>query len=135
MKKIFMLSAFVALLGLSSCTMHNRSISGAPMEARVNFQSSDLEYVGEVNGTATQYYILGIPYGGRKWHSASTGAALINTQVLDRAYNNALYDALSQKPDADFVLPLSSESTTNMAFLGKRVTLKVKAKAFKIKTK
>lgn len=130
-----MSGAFAVLLGLSSCTMSNKSIAGAQLDARVNFDRSDLEYVGEVNGTATQYYILGIPYGGRRFHTASAGGAVINTQAFDRAYNNALYDALSQKPDADFVLPLSSESTTNMAFLGKRVTLKVRAKAFKIKTK
>ncbi len=135
MKKILMLSTLGLLIGLSSCTLRNKSIAGAQIEARVNFQSSDLEYVGEVTGTATQYYILGIPYGGRKWHSASTGNALINTQALDRAYNNALYDALNQKPDADFVLPLSSESVTNQAFLGRKVTLNVRAKAFKIKAK
>jgi hypothetical protein len=115
--------------------MRNKTISGAQLDARVNFQSSDLEYVGEVNGTATQYYILGIPYGGRRYHTASTAGSIINTQAFDRAYNNALYDALSQKPDADFVLPLSTESTTNQAFLGRKVTLNIRAKAFKIKTK
>lgn len=135
MKKILMSGAFAVLLGLSSCTMNNKSIAGAQLDARVNFDRSDLEYVGEVTGTATQHYILGIPYGGRRFHTASTSGAVINTQAFDRAYNNALYDALSQKPDADFVLPLASESTTNMAFLGKRVTLKVRAKAFKLKTK
>ena len=135
MKKILILSTFSLMLAVSSCTMHNKSISGAPIEARVNFQSSDLEYVGEVKGTATQYYMFGLPYGGRRWHTASTGGSIINVQSFDRAYNNALYDALAQKPDADFVLPLSSETTTNRAFLGKKVTLNVRAKAFKIKTK
>jgi len=135
MKKTLILGAFSILLFASSCTMRNKTISGAQLEARVNFQSSDLEYVGEVNGTATQYYILGIPYGGRRYHTASTAGSLINTQAFDRAYNNALYDALNQKPDADFVLPLSSESTTNQAFLGRKVTLNIRAKAFKIKTK
>ncbi|HRD38442.1 MAG TPA: hypothetical protein PLC65_07410, partial [Bacteroidia bacterium] len=68
-------------------------------------------------------------------HTANIGGTLLTTQSFDRAYNNALYDALKQKNDADFVLPLSSESTTNRAFLGKKVTLNVRAKAFKIKTK
>jgi hypothetical protein len=134
MKKILILSAFSVLLFASSCTMRNKTISGAQIEARVNFQSSDLEYVGEVSGTATQYYILGIPYGGRRYHTASTGG-LLGGVNFDRAYNNALYDALNQKPDADFVLPISSESTTNQAFLGRKVTLNVRAKAFKIKAK
>ena len=134
MKKILILSTFSVLLLASSCTMRNKTIAGAQIEARVNFQSSDLDYVGEVAGTATQYYFLGIPYGGRRYHTASTGG-LLGGVTLDRAYNNALYDALNQKPDADFVLPLSSESTTNQAFLGRKVTLNVRAKAFKIKTK
>jgi len=61
MKKIFLLfSTFVViLLFASSCTMHNRTTMGAPLEARVNFTSSDLEYIGEVTGTSTQYYVLG----------------------------------------------------------------------------
>ncbi len=134
MKKILILSTFAILLA-SSCTMRNKTIAGSTLDARVNFVSSDLEYVGEVNGTATQYYMFGLPYGGRRYHTASTGGSLLNTQSFDRAYNNALYDALGQKPDADFVLPLSTESTTNRAFLGKKVTLNVRAKAFKIKTK
>lgn len=134
MKKILILSTFALMLAISSCTMRNKTISGAQIEARVNFVSSDLEYVGEVTGSTTQYYFLGIPYGGRRYHTASTGG-LLGGVTLGRAYNNALYDALSQKPDADFVLPLSSESTTNQAFLGRKVTLNVRGKAFKIKTK
>lgn len=134
MKKILMLSTLGLLLFVSSCTMHNKMISGAPIEARVNFTSSDLEYVGDVTGSATQYYVLGIPYGGRKYYTASTGGILAGV-TLDRAMNNALYDALAQKPDADFVLPLSSESTVDYSFLGRKVTLKVRAKAFKIKGK
>ncbi|MBL7896207.1 MAG: hypothetical protein JNK50_13005 [Bacteroidia bacterium] len=135
MKKILMSGAVAVVLALSSCTMQNKTIAGAQLDARVNFDRSDLEYVGEVTGSATQYYVLGIPYGGRRFHTANIGGTLLTTQSFDRAYNNALYDALKQKNDADFVLPLSSESTTNRAFLGKKVTLNVRAKAFKIKTK
>lgn len=131
MKKILILSTFAILLFATSCTMRNKAISSAQMEARINFTSADLEYVGEVTGTATQYYVLGLPYGGRRFHTANaTGGFVPN---FDRAYNNALYDALSQKPDADFVLPLSSERTTNLSFLGRKVTLTVRAKAFKLK--
>lgn len=133
MKKIVILSAVLVLLGLSSCTMYNKSTPAAHIESRINFQSSDLEYVGEVSGTATQLYFLGIPYGGRFWYTANTGGNDILFRFR-REYNNALYDALSQKPDADFVLPISSETVTDMGFLGRKVTMKVKAKAFKIKT-
>jgi hypothetical protein len=136
MKKTFLLfSTFVAiLLFASSCTVHNRTTMGAPLEARVNFTTADLEYVGEVTGTSTQYYVLGIPYGGRRYYTASTGGLALPVST-DRGYNNALYDALGQKPDADFVLPISSESTINRSFLGSKVTITIRAKAFKIKTK
>lgn len=135
MKKILLFSTFAFLLLMSSCTMHNRVTAGAPLQANVVFQSSDLEYIGEVTGTATQYYVLGIPYGGRRYYTANTGGFLTSPISFDRAYNNALYDALSQKPDADFVLPVSSEKVVDQSFLGKKVTLKVRAKAFKIKSK
>lgn len=135
MKKILMASVVAVVLGLSSCTMQNKTIAGAQLDARVNFDRSDLEYVGEVTGSATQYYVLGIPYGGRRFHTANIGGSFVTTQSFDRAYNNALYDALKQKTDADFVLPLSTESTTYRAFLGKKVVLNVRAKAFKLKMK
>jgi hypothetical protein len=136
MKKIFLSfsTLVLVLLFASSCTMHNRTTMGAPLEARVNFTSADLEYIGEVTGTSTQYYVAGIPYGGRRYYTASTGGLALPVSA-DRGYNNALYDALGQKPDADFVLPISSESTVNQSFLGKKVTMTIRAKAFKIKTK
>lgn len=135
MKKILILGTFSLMLFVTSCTMRNKTISGAPMEARVNFTSSDLEYVGDVNGSTVQHYVFGLPFGGRRYHTASTGSLLGGGVSFDRAYNNALYDALNQKPDADFVLPISSETVTDYGFLGRRVTIKVRAKAFKIKTK
>ncbi len=135
MKKIFLLSAFSILLFATSCTMRNKTIAGSTMDARLNFTTSDLDYVGEVSGTTVQHYVLGLPLGGRRFHTASTGSLLGGGVSFDRAYNNALYDALSQKPDADFVLPISSESPTDYGFLGKKVTLKVRAKAFKLKSK
>jgi hypothetical protein len=134
MKKILIFSSLALLLFVSSCTVKNKMIAGATMDARLNLTTADLEYVGDVSGTATQYYVLGIPYGNRRLTTANTGGILGSISV-DRAFNNALYDALSQKPDADFVLPLSSESTTSYSFLGRKVTLKVRAKAFKIKGK
>ena len=53
----------------------------------------------------------------------------------NRQFNNALYDALMQRENADFVLPLSSSSVRDQMFLGYRSTLTVRAKAFRIKSK
>ncbi|MES2514632.1 MAG: hypothetical protein V4580_10835 [Bacteroidota bacterium] len=135
MKKILILGVFSVLLFATSCTMRNKTIAGSTMDARLNFTTADLEYVGDVNGTTVQHYVFGLPLGGRRYHTASTGSFLGGGASFDRAYNNALYDALNQKPDADFVLPVSSETVTDYGFLGRRVTIKVRAKAFKLKSK
>jgi len=101
---------------------------------QVNLTMDNLEYVGDVTGSATQYYALGIPVGGRKYYTASVGGLNL-TSVVSRGYNNALYDALMQKPDADFVLPLATEEKSNRMFLGRKQMITVRAKAFKIKSK
>ena len=49
--------------------------------------------------------------------------------------NNATYDALLSKPDADFILPISVETKTSRVFLGKTKKVTLRGKAFKIKTK
>jgi hypothetical protein len=55
-------------------------------------------------------------------------------KLLNRGYNNALYDALMAKPDADFVLPVSFIVETKRMFLGRMETVTIKGRAFKIKT-
>ena len=129
----------MAAVLLSSCTMREKAVPLAPMNVQVEFTMDDLEYIGDVTGVTTQSYVFGvIPYGGRQYHRGTLlsqgtlgGITLPNT----RGYNNAIYDALQEQPDADFLLPISVESTTEQQFLGRVVTLKIRAKAFKIKAK
>ncbi|CAG0966771.1 MAG: hypothetical protein HND27_04260 [Bacteroidetes bacterium] len=133
--KLTILGAVV--LFISSCTMYKKSVPVAPINVQVLFQMQDLEYIGEVTGTATQSYVMGMPYGGRRY---TAGAAVSQTGFAlpignNRGYNNALYDALSSKPDADFLLPISFETKTDQMFLGKQETITLRAKAFKVKTK
>lgn len=98
----------------------------------------DLEYIGEISGTTRQSYLLGIiPVGGRRLHHAniaigSTG--ILNLNFQNRGFRNALYDALQTVPDADFVLPLTVHTTIDRMFLGRKETVKLRAKAFRIKT-
>lgn len=132
-KAIILLPLAVVLL-LSSCTIYSKSIAGTSVETQVQFRMEDLEYIGDVSGTATQSFLLGIiPIGSRRFHVANIG----NGGVLpnNRMFNNALYDALMQREDADFVLPLSTSSVRDQMFLGNRTTLTVRAKAFRIKSK
>jgi len=120
----------------SSCTMNSKSVASSSLNTQVNLTMGDLEYVGEVTGSATQYYALGLPIGGRRYYTASTGGlAIPGAGLVNRGMSNALYDALMQKPDADFVLPLSMESKKNVMFLGRKEMITVRAKAFRIKTK
>lgn len=135
MKKIMnLIVALGAVVLASSCTMLSKSVATSGLNTQVNLTMDNLEYVGDVTGSATQYYALGIPVGGRKYYTASVGGLNL-TSVVSRGYNNALYDALMQKPDADFVLPLATEEKSNRMFLGRKQMITVRAKAFKIKSK
>ena len=130
MKKLIYLFVGVAFL-LTSCTITQVSRPGAPLNVQINFDMDDLDYIGEVTGTAEQHYLFGLPFGGRKYYTGVIG----NGFALDRAMNNAVYDALLSKPDADFILPISIETKTSRVFLGSTKKVTVRGKAFKIKTK
>jgi len=147
MRKIKYLYVFAGMLLLAtSCTTYTKVMNTAPVAVRMNLSMSDMDYVGEVTGTATQSFFMGIPYGGRKYYytgikgdgqveSVGGGLAIPTVLAGNRGYNNALYDAYQQKPDADFLLPVSSETKVNQEFLGSLRTYTVRAKAFKIRTK
>lgn len=135
-KILFSVVVATLLVFSSSCTRQFKSTPVAPVNVQVNVTMDDLEYVGEVSGTSTQSYIFGvIPVGGRRFHaaqvSATGGLPLVGN---NRGVNNALYDALQSLPDADFVLPVSVESTVNVMFMGNKTTYTVRAKAYRIKT-
>ncbi len=126
------------IMSMSSCTVRQKAVPLTPVNAQINFDMDDLEYIGDIVGETEQSYALGvIPYGGRKYHAGvllpqgGLGILLPN----NRGVNNALYDALMQRPDADFVMPVAYERTTEQQFLGRRVNFTVRCKAYKIKNK
>ena len=136
--KILIIIPFLLLM-ITSCSIYKKSVPASPFNTQINISMQDLEYLGEITGTSTQSYFLGIAYGGQKYHYA---AAILPGQVLglgfnvkNRGFNNALYEALMQKPDADFIMPIASEVVSHRMFLGREETIKISAKAFKIKTK
>jgi hypothetical protein len=142
MRKFKYIYLFAGLLLLaSSCTMNNRLMQGAPLSVQMNISMADLEYVGDVTGTSTQSYVLGIPYGGKKYYTANLDyfpASRFSVPLVggnNRGMNNAMYDAMQQRPDADFLIPFNVEEKVHQEFLGRKVVLTVKAKAFKIKAK
>jgi hypothetical protein len=132
MKKIFFL---LAVILLASCTTTRKSTPTTSMNFQINLNIDNLVYIGDATGTSTQNYVLGIPIGGRKYKAGVSNQFNLISMLHMRSYNNAMYDALMSKPDADFILPISYEETTVQMFLGSKVTLTLKTKAFKIKTK
>ena len=138
MKKINILLILFVTVVFTSCTITKKGIPTANMNVQVNLDMNNLEYMGEATGTSTQAYLLGvIPLNGRK---NTIGVATLQVAPLvsipqKRGVNNAMYDALKSVADADFILPVSFESTKQQMFLGCKITITVKAKAFKIKTK
>lgn len=135
MKKVFLLLAVISL-ALASCTTINKGTPVVPMNLQINISMDDLEYIGEATGTSVQNYVLGMPIGGRKNKTAVSKISSINiSSIWNRGFNNAMYNALQSKPDADFIIPISYEETKDQMFLGSKRTLIVKTKAFKIKTK
>lgn len=139
MKKsyLYILMVGVFMASLSACTLKQKAVPLTPINAQINFSMDDLEYLGDATGTSTQSYVLGMAYGGRKYHSGVllSQSTLGNILPNNRGYSNAVYDALMQKPDADFVLPVSFESVVEQQFLGNRETLTVRCKAYKLKNK
>jgi hypothetical protein len=133
---ILLLSGLLLFIG--SCQSHKINMPGSPINTQVNLTMENLEYIGEIKGTATQSYLLNIiPIGGRRLHTANVAigsTGLLNVNIKRRGFNNALYDALMTRPDADFVLPLSYTTTVDRMFLGRRETVRIRAKAFKIIT-
>ena len=133
MKKILLLLAVVMLI--ASCTTTKKATPTSPVNFQVNLNLNDLDYIGEATGTSTQNYVLGIPIGGRKYKAGVTNSNFGLGTMSGRGFNNAMYDALKSVPDADFVLPISYEKVKDQMFMGSKVTLIIKTKAFKIKKK
>lgn len=132
----FVLLAAV-LMTFSSCRINRKAVPVTPINAQINFDMDDLEYLGTITGSTTQSYFIGIPTGGRRYHQGVllSQGLLQNPLPGARGYNNALYDALMQMPDADFVLPIAFDSQIDVQFLGRREYLTVRCKAYKIKSK
>lgn len=136
MKKIIYLLIGCVLL-TSACTVTKRRAPATRVNVQINLDMDDMEYLGEVTGSAEQHYFLGMAYGGRKYYSGEiyypgTGFSMAG---MDRAVQNAMYDALLSKPDADIIFPFSYETKIQRVFLGSLKKITIRGKAFKIKTK
>jgi len=126
------------MLVLGSCTVYKSSVPQAGVQARLNVDMNDLQYIKDVSGTANQSYFMGLPIGGDKYKRGmvtnNPGGLQDLSRLRERGVSSAMYNALQSAPDADFVLPLSLEVISRKMFLGREDSIVVRAKAFKLNT-
>ncbi|MCU0431072.1 MAG: hypothetical protein MUF42_13990 [Cytophagaceae bacterium] len=126
---------------LTSCVVKKVSNPVSAVTTQIMIDYDDLEYVTDVTGTSTQSYLLGvIPVGNRTNEYGALGNAIIastrtDNVIRNRGVNQALYNALTSKPDIDYLMPVSYKVEKQISFLGRKETVTVRAKAFKIRPK
>jgi hypothetical protein len=141
MRRLALICAVAISMVFSSCVVRKNATPVSSINTQINLNYDDLEYIGEVTGTATQNYLLGIiPLGGRRNHQGVFAGAVISTgpnlsPLNRRGVMNALYDALGSKPDADYIIPVSYKVETHVMAFGRREIITIRAKAVKIRPK
>jgi hypothetical protein len=138
-RNFYFLVIFFGFTLITSCSLRRigKAVPTSSLNTQVNLTMEDLDYIGEVKGTSTQTYLLGIPIGGKRQYYGQIGVGSSgfsrSPAFQNRGMDNALYEALNSKPDLDFVLPIAYDFEVNRMFLGRKVKINVRAKAFKIK--
>ncbi|QNL20826.1 hypothetical protein HZR84_02325 [Hyphobacterium sp. CCMP332] len=130
---------------ISSCgrgVFIKKSIQGSPLNASVDLRLfwNDFEYIGEIDGTIsyTQYV-----WGTRRYHEPRFNNLTRTTfltfngrsflPIQNAPLSRALYDAQEKYPDLEFIIPYQVNEEIQRMFLGRKITINVKAKAYKLK--
>ena len=140
MRKYIFIYITIIISLVSSCIVRKNAMPVSTINTQVVFNYDDLEYIGDVTGTSTQTYLLGvIPIGGRRNHKGIFAGNLINSpanvNLNKRGVNNALYDAMASQPDADYLIPVSYKVESQVMPFGRKETITIRAKAVKIRVK
>ncbi len=131
----YLFIVLVAFL-LSSCYMQKSLAPSSSLNVQLNLSLNDMEYIADTVIKVKQSYVLGLPFGGERYK--------IGQMVLpdnfpsyikrNRAFNRAVFEALTAYPDADFVIPASYKLEKHIMFLGSEEELTLKLKLMKIIT-
>lgn len=118
----------------SACLVQKSVAPSTTLNVQLNISLNDLEYIADTTIKVKQSYVLGIPYGGERY---KIGQIILQNNLpnyvkRNRAFNNAIYQALTNYPDADFILPVSFKLEKNIMFLGREDELSIKVKLLKI---
>jgi hypothetical protein len=109
----------------------------ASLNVQLNLSLNDMEYITDTVIKVKQSYVLGLPYGGPRY---KTGQLVLQDNIpsylkRNRAFNRAIFEALTAYPDADYVMPASYKLEKHMMFLGREEELTLKLKILKIPSK
>lgn len=131
------LSLILIAFLLSSCYMQKSVAPSASLSVQLNLSLNDMEYMADTVIKLKQSYVLGLPYGGQRY---KTGQLVLQDNIpsylkRNRAFNRAIFEALTAYPDADFVIPASYKLEKYMMFLGREEELTLKLKLLKIPSK
>lgn len=133
--KSLLIAICCIVFGIQSCTVYQ---SGTALNKPfIDLRYNNMEYVKDIEGSTVQTYFLIFPIGGKRYKRGYPATNVINLTEFNnkRGMRGALYDALQQAPDADFVIPVQQTVKIERMFLGKREYLNVRLKAFRIQTK
>lgn len=143
--KIFLSVAVVTLL-LSSCavntTRNMRQGSLMPDVVRLDLTLDDFEMIGETEVDVEYHRYLGlITYINKvNGQNVSNNQNFVNLQGqrnvrLDgrRQLRRAMYKAYKEFPNADFLIPTMSTEEVQQLFLGRKIKVTAKVKAYKIR--
>lgn len=140
------LSITVVALLLSSCAVNTsrnmRQASLMPNEVRLDLTLDDYEFVGETEVEVEYHRYLGlITYVNTvNGQNVSNNRNYVNLQGtrnvrLDgrRQLRRAMFKAYKEFPAADFLIPTMSTEEVQQMFLGRKVKVSAKVKAYKIR--
>lgn len=125
------------LVLLTSCIMQKSVAPSASLNVQLNLSFNDMEYIADTVIKVKQSYVLGLPYGGKRY---KIGQLVMQDNFphyikRSRTFNRAIFEALNAYPDADFVLPVNYRVDKHMMFLGREEELTLKLKLLKMPSK
>lgn len=134
MRAIFFVSMLVLF---TSCFMQKSVAPSASLNVQLNLSYNDMEYIADTVIKVKQSYVLGLPYGGKRY---KIGQLIMQDNFphyikRSRSFNRALFEVLNAYPDADFVLPVNYRVDKHIMFLGREEELILKLKLLKMPSK
>lgn len=117
--------------------MQQSAAPSASLNVQLNLSYNDMAFIADTIIKTKQSYVLGLPYGGERY---KIGQLVLQDNFpryikRNRAFNRAIFEALSAFPEADFVLPVSFKLEKHYMFLGREEELSLKVKLLKMKEK